>query len=628
MRKVSERYLELAKRKGRYPLLKIELYEGLRGSWTDNVICTISGADGIKSASFAIGITSRPDKFETGTAFCGVFEAVLAESFYSTIKYSQKIKVYMGFKDVENNSEEYVALGVFFVELKTLQGDGVHVTARDLMMYGESAYYPYNLKYPCTLTELYKDTIKSMGGTIDDDFNLPVEATVLEMPFTCTNTDVIYVKGETELDGKPYTKRQILAQIAKTQLGNVFLDGDGVPKFYAYEVAEGICDDNITDLKTDDGDYANIGVFYAYGDKTQKQIKDEETFGTIVFFTTLPIQNLTDEQYGNLREHAKKACGFGWKSGVVTRKGVGDIELGDRIDYNGKFGSITFFVSGYVMEWVNGSFDETIYSFAPSYESAVLSSSNTDASPSELEEKTEESGGGSEEGTVIEYANFIKEAELKYILHNYTYVDYIQGNKIMYGGQQNQIIVQGYVIHRSGSKAPNGVTILGESTSKTVETGGETPDIPLYSSMDFPIPHYESDAKISVSRIYHEYMYSSSGEYGYDTYKLTSVLPTGTERRSATDFTNYNGYGGFGFTFVWDKIYPPGSTVSGITFEFGYAQCHRLTRRMNSDLNYNVNTGSSTYYLPFGSLAEYHAAVALTYEPATLTQVNETTTEV
>ena len=69
-------------------------------------------------------------------------------------------------------------------------------------------------------------------------------------------------------------------------------------------------------------------------------------------------------------------------------------------------------------------------------------------------------------------------------------------------------------------------------------------------------------------------------------------------------------------------------TVSGITFEFGYAQCHRLTRRMNSDLNYNVNTGSSTYYLPFGSLAEYHAAVALTYEPATLTQVNETTTEV
>ena len=256
---------------------------------------------------------------------------------------------------------------------------------------------------------------------------------------------------------------------------------------------------------------------------------------------------------------------------------------------------------------------------------------NSDVISVKIDEETivlDDNGNLKANGVTIENAAIIQESDAKYLLHNYTYVDYIQGNKIMYGGQQNQIIIQGYIIHRSGSKAPNGVTILGESTSKTVETGGETPDIPLYSSMDFPIPHYESSANVSVSRIYHEYMYSSSGEYGYDTYKLTSVLPTGTERRSATDFTNYNGYGGFGFTFVWDKIYPPGSTVSGITFEFGYARCHRLTRRMNSDLNYNVNTGSSTYYLPFGSLAEYHAAVALTYEPATLTQVNETTTEV
>ena len=105
-------------------------------------------------------------------------------------------------------------------------------------------------------------------------------------------------------------------------------------------------------------------------------------------------------------------------------------------------------------------------------------------------------------GVTIENAAIIQEKDAQYLLHNYTYVDYIQGNKIMYGGQQNQIIVQGHVIHRSGSKAPNGVTILGVSSEKTYDTDGATPNIPWYTSMDFPLPLYENAWEVMVSKMY------------------------------------------------------------------------------------------------------------------------------
>ena len=389
MRKVSERYKELATRKGRYPLIKIELYEGTRGAWSNNVSSVLTGTNNIKNASLTIGITSQPDKFETGVALSGEFRALLTGN-YGSVRYSQKIKVYAGFKDIENDSEEYVSLGVFYIESKMIQSDGLNIVARDLMMYAETSYIPQRLTYPCTLTELYKDIVADMGGEIADDYTLPVEAIVLEAPFTCTSSDVIYVKGETQLDGKPYTRRQALAQIAKTQLGNVFFNGDGQPTFYSYNGIGEVCDDNITDLSIGEDSYQNLGVFYAYGDRTQKQIKDEETFGTIVFFTTLPIQDLSGEHYEQLKEQARRACGWWWKEGRITRKGIGDVEPGDRIDYSGKHGNINFFVSGIVMEWSNGSFDETIYSFAPTYESTACSSVNTDTAPSETEDKLED----------------------------------------------------------------------------------------------------------------------------------------------------------------------------------------------------------------------------------------------
>ncbi|MGN0656744.1 MAG: leucine-rich repeat protein, partial [Ruminiclostridium sp.] len=57
----------------------------------------------------------------------------------------------------------------------------------------------------------------------------------------------------------------------------------------------------------------------------------------------------------------------------------------------------------------------------------------------------------------IQQAVIITEADAKYLLHEYTQIEYIAGNRIGYAGGQNQIIAQGYIIYKSGGTAPNGV---------------------------------------------------------------------------------------------------------------------------------------------------------------------------
>ena len=627
MRQLSDRYKELSEKSGRYPLLKIEIYAGTRLNWTDTIIRTISGADAIKSASYTSGTTIKPSKFETGTAFCAKFTAVLSAELYPLINNAQKIKVYTGFKDFENDTEEYVALGVFYVESKELRGEGVYISARDIMMYAERAWFPYKIEYPCSLTDVYREVVRQMGGKVDESYTLPVDAVVLEKPYTPSDPNVIYVHGETVLDGKPYTCRQMLGQIAKIQLGNAYVDGDGYVKFYSYNSASDVSDKTITDIRIEDERYSNLGVFYAYGDRTQEQVKSEETYGTIVFFTTLPIEDLNGEYYENFQAQAQKVCGWWWSGGQLTRKGQGNIEPGDKIEYTGKYGEDTFFISGIVMEWGNGSFDETLYSFAPTYEDSAFSSNNTDSAPSEVESEASSSEGGG--SVTIEKAVIIQEANAKYLLHEYTQTEYIAGNKIGYGGPSNPIILQGLTCYANGVSAPNGIKV-DEYSGKTVDN---FPNIPVYGSMLFQ----EMGILKSSPNYYCAGFHVELEELGttYNKYRLGFKTATEDGGVSTTNwgqtFTVYNNE--CGVTFVWNKIYPPGtyetSTLSKY-FPYGYAVGRIFYKRRTSSTNetYSSEIGENDCALPFASEAEYNAAVMLTNESLSLIQVNETTTEV
>ena len=243
--------------------------------------------------------------------------------------------------------------------------------------------------------------------------------------------------------------------------------------------------------------------------------------------------------------------------------------------------------------------------------------------------KFNEEGQLESHGVEIQNAVIIKEEDSRYLLHNYTEIDYISGNKIAYGGAQNQIIAQGLVVYRSQSNAPNGSILPGANKLWTYDAGSEpVPDISWYTDITFPTVAYDIDWG-ALSRMYYRHVESGSSSDGpWDKYDHVHLKTDGTEKISSSmTITNYNGYS-YGFAFLWDKIYPPGSEYDGNVCEFGYADCIRVYRYMGSDGRVRVYTGGVSYCLPFATEAEYNAAVALTYEPVTMTEVQETITEV
>ena len=77
-----------------------------------------------------------------------------------------------------------------------------------------------------------------------------------------------------------------------------------------------------------------------------------------------------------------------------------------------------------------------------------------------------------------------------------------------------------------------------------------------------------------------------------------------------------------GWLPTWNAIYPPTEQYPNGYVDFRIYETHTdSTRKLQL-------TGNSVYgNITFASLAEYNAAVGLTYEPNVLKQVNETITE-
>lgn len=221
----------------------------------------------------------------------------------------------------------------------------------------------------------------------------------------------------------------------------------------------------------------------------------------------------------------------------------------------------------------------------------------------------------------IQQAVIITEGDAKYLLHEYTQVEYIAGNKIGYAGAQNQIIAQGYIIYKSGGTAPNGVKI--EIAAVSDPSG--LPDIPMYTDMPFSGSAYYNNTVKTVRA----YMKLASSDSSSDNYSVLFTLEDGTEKIASSRIYNYDNFQ-YGLSFVWTGIYPPGYTVSGVTHPYGAVQAQAYYKAKTS------RTGAAAYrfqpsdvlMIDFASEAEYNAAVGLTYEPQTLTNVEETITEV
>ncbi len=223
-------------------------------------------------------------------------------------------------------------------------------------------------------------------------------------------------------------------------------------------------------------------------------------------------------------------------------------------------------------------------------------------------------------GLTVENGIIIQEADAKLLLHEYTEVEYIAGNKIGYGGLGNPIIASGLVCWRYGKAAPNGVVASG---AITVSSTDKLPDIPVYQSVNFPVPAYVygSTAASNVDRITVE-----RTEY-FDQYATfrTYAWSGGTKTQISTD-TIWNG-AELGICFLFTSIVAPG-TYQGMEFPYGAAKANTYWKYARGANQFNFSGYSYVSYIPFASEAEYNAATGLTYEQSSLIQVNETVTEV
>ena len=192
----------------------------------------------------------------------------------------------------------------------------------------------------------------------------------------------------------------------------------------------------------------------------------------------------------------------------------------------------------------------------------------------------------------LENAVVIQEADAKYLLHEYTQVEYIAGNRIGYAGSENQIIINGYTAVKSGNQLT--APIYQSAT--------------LYSFSEATVTEHVITAELS--------QVTSQGAYRY-TIRDNGVV-VGSYQTLNPDI--------MGFAITWASI----SSSATETAPHGYAYLEFFavyeTTTAAKSATFVSNISRLNYI--FASEAEYNAAVGLTYEPQTLTQVNETVTEV
>lgn len=196
----------------------------------------------------------------------------------------------------------------------------------------------------------------------------------------------------------------------------------------------------------------------------------------------------------------------------------------------------------------------------------------------------------------IENAIVIQEKVASYLLHEYTVVDYVAGNKVVYGDVTNPIIVDGYKVDKYEDHVSN---TYAEMSFYKIEYRGYSGKAKLY----FTISEIASDG-IYVNCIFEMETGATPNKLLYKT-KDVSLTGAKIEYKSIFPATSVFPYG-----YITGYIYI--KYISTSTGKVVYS-CYDTTNMIK---------------VGFVSEAEYNAAIGLRYEPVTLSQVNETITEV
>ncbi len=198
-------------------------------------------------------------------------------------------------------------------------------------------------------------------------------------------------------------------------------------------------------------------------------------------------------------------------------------------------------------------------------------------------------------GVTIDNAVVIQEKEASYLLHEYSAVEYIAGNKVVYAGAGSPIIVQGYTV----------------SHATNVSTAAAKPYI--YTSA--VLKSFSGTAET-------EHRIETVLDSMNDTTTKFKIMVNGT---AAGTYTTYNP-SVMGFAVTYQTIY--GATSAAAPYGYVYLEIYAIVENSSGVKTAAFVSAPSRKNYAFATEAEYNAAVGLTYEPQTLTNIVDIAREV
>ncbi len=211
------------------------------------------------------------------------------------------------------------------------------------------------------------------------------------------------------------------------------------------------------------------------------------------------------------------------------------------------------------------------------------------------------SGGGAD---TIENAIIIQQKDITHLLHEYTIIKYFAGNKAVYAGPANQIIVGQRVF----------------VSNKTFDKAAA----PMYAgTVEFSRGWYSNNAQTLTFK---PQLTGYNINYTPPMKNVKFVMEGSmlSAPVSATTSTQ----GDYGFTFVYNSIVAPDGVADDLKEAFPYGYVTANAYRVAAASTGYGSASMAAIYVGFVSVEEFNAAVGLTYEPEYKDEVNETITVV
>ena len=359
MRTLTPAYLEAAKAAGRYPNVKAVIED----------VGTLNGNNEILELHITKGTTAKPEYFDTMLALSATCRITVDRrriADESNIVAGKSVEVYAAFNRPDGVEIGSALIGTFYISSYDNSDiiNGI-ITANDGILYTGVDFNPEGLTYPLLMSDLLTEAFSQSGYTLSG-VTLDIDPHVKCAPYKAEEP---VAEG---MQGSPYTCREIISRIAAINLGALYMDEHGNPQTIKYTtVGNNVITNNmILDFRHGS---ENFGITQIRVFKSEERMAKKNTaYKKLAYaprFENMDSISSGSDWHDEIDAAASEIVGKSWTTGTLTMRGVGELEIGDIVT----IGTTNLLISGIVYDFVNGCFNETLYSFAWTYEEYLMS---------------------------------------------------------------------------------------------------------------------------------------------------------------------------------------------------------------------------------------------------------------